>query len=338
MPTKTSRKGKAGVKGRAIVITTIAFVVLLIPAATLALFSYSQARDVDVRVTADREAMVGLAGTALSAKLTKIAGVISTVASSQELSSDVAAGNFGDGIALIQSLENNPALSDPYIERTVLIDLNGAEMASYPKPSWDTTTIAMTWDVAAWQKAFADGVPFSVSGVTDVDESSSLETDIVIASPIVSPSTNKIVGFGAVEIPADNFLKFDGDISVGGSGYVYLVDQNSNIVADPATPADEADIISDASDAGADLALAGKSGVMIESDAVDDETNFVAYAPVPDYHWGVIIIEPYQEVFAASASIISTMEFSLILFAGMAIVALILLFIFLTGRQKNHAK
>jgi hypothetical protein len=38
---------------------------------------------------------------------------------------------------------------------------------------------------------------------------------------------------------------------------------------------------------------------MITHDPAGNQDNFIVYAPIQEYNWGIVIQEPYDEVFAA---------------------------------------
>jgi len=79
--------------------------------------------------------------------------------------------------------------------------------------------------------------------------------------------------------------------------------------------------------------LAGKSGIMVTNDPAENQNNFLVYAPIPKYNWGIVIQEPYNEVFSAYNTMMGTMTIALILLLAIDLLASFLVFRILGNKR-----
>ena len=308
------------------IVAIIVFVVLLIVPLSVGLMYYRAAVTLKQQSSSQLESEENLASSAIQVKLNRLTGIASSLAGLPQVIAAAAAGKWENAASIARDAENSVSFYDPYIDRFTIFDRNGTEQAAYPTLTGGIGADASSTD---WYKAVIETGGTVVSAVTKRAATPSLNV-INIAAPISDDGT--ILGILVVQIPTDNFLDFGYALSTGTYGFTYVVDQNGNVVAHPKYP--EVGVINLASTNPVQEILAGQSGSMITHDPSENQTNFLVYSAIPKYNWGIVIQEPYADVFAAYDNMIRTTEFAVILLLAIDFLLSYLIYKYIGSRKR----
>lgn len=116
-----------------------------------------------------------------------------------------------------------------------------------------------------------------------------------VAVPIKSDDQRILGGFG-VAIKLDTIQEWIKDIDMGPLGSVYVVDQKGHIITHSEAAA-TGNIIDYSLAPAVRKILNGESGVEVLSDPMENGKQLIAYATVPLYGWGVVILYPESVAF-----------------------------------------
>jgi prepilin-type N-terminal cleavage/methylation domain-containing protein len=308
-----------------IIVATIVFVVFLIVPFCVGLFYYNASAALKQQISSQLESEESLAVSAIQVKLNRLTGIASSLAGSSQVVAAATAGKWDNAASAVRDAENNVSFYDPYIDRFVFFDQNGTEQAAYPVLTGGIGANASTSD---WFKTAIQGNPV-VSSVVKRSATPVLNV-INVAAPIFNGNT--ILGVLSIQVPANNFLDFGYALSTGTYGFTYVVDQKGNVVAHPKYP--EVGITNLASSAPVKEILAGQSGTMVTTDPSDGENNFLVYSTIPKYNWGIVIQEPYNEVFSAYNSMMYNMECAVLLLLAIDLLLSYLIFRYVGSKRR----
>jgi methyl-accepting chemotaxis protein len=306
--------------------TVIVFLVFLIIPICIASMYYNAGLALKQQISSQLEDEEGIAVSAVQVKLNRLEGVASSLAELPSVTADAANGKWENAASAVRDAGNNVSFYDTYIDRAVFFDKNGIEQSAYPTLAGGIGADASKTD---WYAAAAQTGNIAVSSV--VKRAASPAFDII---NIVAPIKNdgETVGFLTLQIPTRNFFDFSYALSTGIYGFTYIVDQKGNVVIHPKYST--TDVVNLAALQPVKEVLAGQSGTMITSDPSENQSNFLVYTPIPKYNWGIIIQEPYDEVFAAYNATMHTMTIAEAILFVIDLLLSYLVFRFVESRQK----
>jgi hypothetical protein len=314
---------------KACITASIVFLVLLIFSLVIGSFFYKNTTMLEQGTIASKETIVGTTAAAVQVRISHLINTASSMASNGDIVADVASGQWGNAANVSRDLQNNPDYYDTYIDRIILIDPHGVEQAAYPEL---VGGVGASFSNNAYFQKILGGAPYAVSNVTL--RSSQPQIDIVNVFVPVS-TKGKTIGVIGFQIPTRNFLEFGSDASLGTYGFTYIIDTAGNIVASPRLSSEEGSIANVASTSIAQKVLSGYAGSDESYSAIDNEKNVTTYAPVPLYKWGVVLQEPYNEVFGNAENIFQAVEFGLIAFIVLDFVVSYLVFRSLNKKENE---
>lgn len=316
---------------RAFFIATVVFIVLLIIPVMIGATYYKTSESLTSQVFDQQKTLSAIGAYAIKVKLDQLVSIAVATASSTELSSDMANGQWDQASGVARDLQNNVAYYDPFIDRVIIFDDNGMQQAAYPQLTGGIGTSAVS---SSWYNALNEGASSSVSGVIKRLSTPQIQV-ISIAVPVHQNGT--LVGFIVLQVPTDNFLEFGQTISLGTYGFAYIVDGSGNIVAHPRYSSDDNSTVVNLSSSPIVQAVdAGESGVVITDD--QGEESVMSYAPVPNYGWGLITQEPYTEAFSIRNSILQSIMGEIALMLGIDIAISYAIFSIIASRRPKKSK
>lgn len=119
---------------------------------------------------------------------------------------------------------------------------------------------------------------------------------VPVAIPIKSES-GQITGFLLLTVKLDTVVSWAKNINVGPGGFVYIVDQKGHLIAHPTLLPSE-DVIDFSSVLTVQKVLKGEGDVEVIFNSIENENRLVAYEPVSDYGWGIVVAQPTEDAFA----------------------------------------
>lgn len=283
---------------RAFLITGVVFVVILLVPGAVGMMYYQTDQNLTAQTYARQQTLINLAATAVRIKIDHLVGIAKAIASLDQISQSVASGRWDDAARSVSDFENNVAFYDPFIDRVIFYDARGIQRAAYPTLVGGIGTSATSSD---WYRALNQGENSYVSGVA---QRLSMPRINVVGVAVPIETGGAIRGFLVLQIPTNNFLEFGTDLSLGTYGFAYIVDGKGNLVANPHFSSQTGAVTDYSFVPAVKEIMAGKAGVMVANDPSEGEKSVISYEPLPQYRWGIVIQELYDEAFAARDSIL----------------------------------
>lgn len=291
----SSRRARTG----AVITTAVVFVVLMCLPALIMVEYEQRSASAQAQVFTQQQTLTGLAAQAVRVKLDALVKITASMASNPTLVSRAAAGDWSGTADAARDMQNQVQYYDSFIDRISIYDAAGLQQAAYPALEGGVGTSASG---TVWYTALSSGAQTSYVGNVVLRASTPQIQIIGIEVPIKTAS-GAIVGFLGVQIPTSNFLVFGEDSSVGTFGYMFIVDSQGNIVADPKYSSENGAVVNESSLPEVAAVIKGKTGTDVVS-AGGTLKSLVTYVPVPGYRWGVVENELYQEAFQGDAAIL----------------------------------
>ena len=293
-------------KGRNIAFASLFFIVFLTLPLGMGYYYAKINSDLTTQVVNQAATLTNLTAVALKVKLDHLVAIGSSIASLENFSSAVAGRDWNSASMIARDIQNSATYYDPYIDRVAVFDVDGVQQAAYPELSGGIGSAATS---SAWYAAIVGGKSWYVSGTT---QRLSVPRIMVINLAFPVSGKNGRDGFLLIQTPVENYAEFGADISLGAYGFVTIVDQNGNIVADPHSSPNGGPAASIATSPTVERALRGEKGVVVATDARSGEQSLVAYSGVDTYGWAVVTQEPYTEAFGTRDRILSAILFAIL--------------------------
>ncbi|MDO8756382.1 MAG: cache domain-containing protein, partial [Elusimicrobiota bacterium] len=262
---------------------------LIAPTLLIASFSVLRIRtQLDELTLSRRLALADLSAVMVHDRLDGLVDLGKSLSTRVQFQRLIAAGRWGDAILLLRSVPRD----FPHIAGLVLVDPAGMERAAYPKAAGGRRQDLSS---SEWYRGVSRRWEPYVSGVQP--GTSENETDVVATAAPIKNAAGKILGILVIDVRADAFTLWSSRVEVGPEEFVYFVDRRGKVVGRPGSPT-RAQVTDQASFPVVRKALRGERGVMLHYDLIEMEDRISAYAPVPNYGWGVIATQSVREGFA----------------------------------------
>ncbi len=267
---------------------------LTAPLLLLTLFSYQQInRNLTETALARRQTAAFLAANLVKERLDHLKNLGVSFATRIRFRELVTQGKWEEAAAILQSV---PA-DFPWVERVFLADQAGTLMADTPPlPQVRGQNFAFR----DWYRGVSASWEPYVSGIYKRTAEPALNV-VAVAIPIFAQDggaggAKDVLGILVMQVRLDTFTAWSREINPDDAGSVSIVDQYGQAVSHPAyRPQDD---IADFSGVRAvQKALSGEEGVDIVPDADGGGEQIIAYEPVEQYGWGVIVQQPARDAF-----------------------------------------
>ena len=262
--------------GRKILIITL----LLLPVLLVAVFSILQTRkQLIADIYKERSTQAALSTDLLKAKLDHLTDIGKAFSSRPVFRQYIAEKKWNRAIALMQEV---PA-GFGYITNVMLADSNGQMMAAaHPVDSLNQLSSgALPW--------FRGMRNFNNPYIAGVYKNRQQQLVTSLTTP-VPDSAGVLRGLLVLEVNINALLGWSSGISIGTSGFIYIVDQTGHIAASPVMG--EQDTIIDYSAVPAvQQALQGQKNIAVLYNPLARENRLSAFQQVPGYGWAVIVQE-----------------------------------------------
>jgi PAS domain S-box-containing protein len=250
------------------------------PVVLVVIFSYVRTSEelTDSEVTR-RQAIVSLAAATLQEKLHRLTDLSLSLATRVRFRQLVEAGDWQNAIKLLQTVPRDFS----FIDRLTIADTSGVLVADTPELPG---VRGMSFAHQDWYRGvMAAGKPY----VSEIYQRSGYPQYrvIEIAVPITS-ADGKMVGILTLQVRDKTFLDWMKGIDTGSRGFLFLVDRRGKTVAHTQLAVNTKSI--DYSNlAPVRNALQGKRGVAVDVKTESGEEQVLAYEPVADHGWCVVL-------------------------------------------------
>ncbi len=312
-------------KSKALWVAGIFFVVVLsVPVAIGVIYNQTN-QNITNQVAARQQTLVNLTATAVKVKIDHLVGLAESIASVGSITQDVASNHWSDAARTVGDLQNNVAFYDPFVDRVIFYNVAGIQQAAYPTLVGGIGSSATS---SSWYHVLSQGGGSYVSGVA---RRLSMPQINVVSVAVPIKSGGAIKGFLVLQIPTNNFLEFGTDLSLGTYGFSYIVDAKGSLVAHPQFSSQNGAVVDYSFMPAVKDVMAGVSGTIITYDPSESEKSVVMFEPLPQYGWGIVVQELYDEMFAARDSILFSYKIEMIIVFLIDILLSYLIYRLLTG-------
>lgn len=259
------------------------FLLLILPLLIIGAYSYLQSyRDLTASVYARRQALAYLAAVTLKQRLDHLKDIGIALATRVRFRQLIGEGKWNDAAEVLRSVPKD----FPFIERLFLADPKGTLIVDMPELPG---VRGKNFSFRDWYKGVSG---YWLPYISDVYQRTAEPrySVIAIAVPIMAENRS-ILGILVLQLRLDTLVEWTQAIDVGRSGFVYVVDRQGRVATHSKfTPDSEAVDLS--SVPAVRKALGGERGIEVSWNPVEKEERIVAYEPVPDYRWGVLVQQP----------------------------------------------
>lgn len=239
-----------------------------------------------------REVVANLGALLIHEKFNGIIDVGTSLVSRTMVYQNVEEGNWDTAI---KTLERIPQ-AFPYIEMVGFFDMEGVLKAVIPQtPELVGRNFA--------QRDYYQGV--SKEWKPYVSEAFKRSVDpkynvVSVAIPIKS-TEQKVLGVLLLTVNLDAIVSWSEEISLGSGGHIYIVDKKGQFVVHPHLK-NEDNLINFSDTPVVQKLLKGEHGVGVFLDPIDNHEDLIAYTPVQDYGFGVMVAQTTDVAFSERKS------------------------------------
>ncbi|MBI2039256.1 MAG: sensor histidine kinase [Candidatus Niyogibacteria bacterium] len=300
------------------------FLVVLTPVLILGIVNYFQVREDLTDAAMSRRASIAfLTATLLHERLDRLVDVGTALTTRVRFRELVEAGDW-PGAA--ETLRDAP-VNFPYIERIILVDTAGTV---HGDTEMSSDIIGKNFAFRDWYKGVsAQWEPY----VSELFEAAAAPfyTGVAVVIPVKSEN-GTVLGIVAMQVVTGTLLDWAKDIEVGSEGFVYFTDQRGRLLAHPKFPT-QTEIVDFSSMSAVERLLRGETGTGIFYNSLENTNSVVAYTPVSEYRWGVVVSQPERAAFAERDR---SLFFITAIYAVIAFLAFLLAYFMLRLRRNEE--
>ncbi len=275
---------------RLLTLQVAAFFFVLTPVLTAGLLSYVLiSRQFDQLILARRPAVAYLAATDIETRLDALVDLGRSFASRPTVQENIKAGNWEQAAQYLRDIPEDYS----HINRVVLLDPLGTAKADAPALPG---VLGENFSDSDWYKGVSREWKPYVSTVYLRSSGPKLHI-IGVASPVIDLEDGKVLGVLLIQVELDTFKEWAAKIEVGKGGYIYIVDQAGQVVSHPKYDLKDG-IIDYSSESTVRETIAGRSGLTVTHNPIENEDQVIAYTSVPKYGWGVFVAQSTSAAFA----------------------------------------
>ena len=261
---------------------------ILLALATVALLgtAVNSYRDIDKELTgvtlSRREAIAQLMAVTLEERFDRLVDIAISLSTQAQLQDLVAQERWTDAIGFLHSVPRNL----PQIERLFLTDPRGVLKADIPALPG---VRGMNFSHREWFQGVSRNWQAYVSPA--YTRSAIPQINVFAVAVPVKKAKSAISGILVLQIRIENLLKRMQAVRLGPEGFIYIIDSR-NQVAFHSKHSERKGMIDASVTPILQRLRGGEHGADIAFDPMEQEESILAYAPLPQYDWGVVIQQP----------------------------------------------
>ena len=250
---------------------------LLLPVLLVAVFSILQTKNqLAAHIYEERNTKASLAANILKAKLDHLYEIGLSLSSRPVFRINISEKKWGAAIGLMTQVPADFA----YITNIIIADSNGAVLAETPSSATSSNF---------FQHKFIPNRQTDEPFLSDVYKLSQQPntTYVLLSCPLASKG-QQAASFLILQVDINALIKWSMQVSIGKSGYVYIVDKTGHVAFSPGLP-DTDSLIDYSSVPAVQKALRGEKNAAVLYNPIAKENRLAAFEQVPDYGWAVIV-------------------------------------------------
>jgi PAS domain S-box-containing protein len=270
------------------------FVIIVLPALLASVYSYINIKQSTIdRIYEERRNIASLSARVLYEKLGRLNDIGLSFSTRPVFCQYVDEQKWDDAIALMKQVPKDFS----YIDRIFLADTAGTMMADVPfSPELKKKNYARRdWysgPIKNWQ-------PYLSEVYKRFDPPHKIITAFAIP---IKNGIGIIRGILVLQVDIAELLEWSKQVSIGNSGFLYVVDHKGNIAANPQYEETDS-VINYSSDPAVQKALRGEKNVEVLYNPIAKENRLSAYEQIPDYGWAVIVQQEADAALSANNSL-----------------------------------
>jgi prepilin-type N-terminal cleavage/methylation domain-containing protein len=244
-------------------------------------------------VISKRATVASLSASAVKLKLDQLVGIAQLYTEYEPLRQNVLHGRWDEALGNIEKvLSTDPSYYSYFIDRMVLVDREGKIRVDFPKlfesPQSDVTFPEWRGPIIQQNQG---------SYVTNVYERQGRYSHVNFVEVVVpfKAADGSVPAVFALQIPINEFSDFAKDLELGSTGFAYFVDRTGHLITHPKFSS--INFVDFSSVPTVQAAMRHEAGAGIYYNPIEKQTRVAAIENVPEYGWGVISVEPYDEAF-----------------------------------------
>lgn len=297
-------------RGWRTMLISVGFVFLMIsPLLAFMILSYiSTNRNLTEAALSRRESIAYLAATTAKERLNRFIDIGVALATRVRFRQEISEGKWTEAIKLLSDVPKN----FPEIDRIILTDLTGTLMADIPE---DLSVRGKSFAFRDWYQGVSKNWQPYVSEV--YERSAKPQVNVIAFAFPIKAESGMVVGILQFQIKVDIFLKWTKGAVFNDTGFIYFLDRKGHIVVHPDYSA-QAEIAIFSDDPMVQEFLHGEGGIGIFHDGGSEEGQVIAYQPIEDYDWGVVVVQQTKYAFAVRDGELRSLAiiYGLIIFLG----------------------
>src|SRR4030066_1281540 len=266
------------------------FLAIIFPIIILGLFGYKNRNQEIIKFAlSQKSSLAHLSAITLKERFDRVKDVSVSLATRPKVQQLIQQGKWEEAIKFLEGVLQN----FPLINRILLADPQGvlrADISQVPEVK------GMSFAHRDWYKGVIRTESIYISEIYTRTAEPRFNV-VAIASPIRNEE-GKMIGILVMQIKLETFLEWSKDIDAGQNGLVYFVDHKGQLAGHPEF-AVQAQIIDYSKKPTTQKILKGEEGIELLYDSLEKEEQIVAYEPVPEYNWGVVVEQPVRVALAA---------------------------------------
>ena len=248
-----------------------------------AFYSY---RDINKELAAvtlnRREAIAQLMAVTLEERFDRLVDIAISLSTQTQVQNLVAQEKWTDAIGFLRSVPRDL----PQIERLFLTDARGVLKADVPALPGVRN---MNFSHREWFQGVSRNWQAYVSPA--YTRSANPQINVFAVAVPIKKAKGDIAGILVLQIRIENLLKRIQAVDLGPGGFIYIIDSLNQVAFHSKHP-DRKGMIDASVTPILQRLRSGEYGVDIAFDPMEQEESILAYAPLPQYKWGVVIQQP----------------------------------------------
>lgn len=267
------------------------FLLIVLPFTIAAIFSYIKIKEnLTENIHARRQSIAELSAIILKERFDRLKDISTSIATRVKFRELVEEGKWEDAATRL----NDVPKSFPVIDRIILSDTMGILKGNVTEAV--PSVLGKDFSHRDWYKGVSKNRTPYISEAYKRTAKPSYNVITVVTTIGSADDQTKVIGIVAFQIRLDTLLKWSKEINVGGSGFVYIIDHNGHLVANPKHLA-QGDIMDYSKLPVVQKVLNGEKGIGLFDNQEGKEKQLIAYYPIKEYGWGILVQQPESAAF-----------------------------------------
>jgi signal transduction histidine kinase len=298
------------------------FLAVILPVILMAAYSFLKLKSSMTNyIYQEKTSVANLTSNIIKERFDRAQDIGVSVASRSQFSQQVCQRNWAEAIEVLKDVPK----SFPFINRIFVTDTAGVLRSDLPEAVPSVRGIDFSY--RDWYRGVSNKWTPYISEVYRRKATPSYNV-VSITTPIESNTASySICGIVVLQIRLDTLLKWSYEIDVGSASFISIIDHKGQVAASSQYQPQE-DIVDYSSVPVVQKVLEGENGIGSFYNPTENEQYLIAYQPVQEYGWAVLLQQPLELAFSEMNK---SLDFILVFYA--IILLLVILSVYLILRN-----